>query len=127
MVLSGQRDSVDSFIGWFLSSPLTCQRARILLEGSVRRGPSSAKVQDDIDAEDQVDGDVLRKTPLFSQLFLCLSRACLGKMVPNVLMNKWRKKWRFPHQPERPMVRVRKAIEANSQRDNDDRVEDGEH
>ena len=81
MVLSGQRDSVDSFIGWFLSSPLTCQRARILLEGSVRRGPSSAKVQDDIDAEDQVDGDVLRTTPLFSRLFLCLSRACLGKMI----------------------------------------------
>ena len=23
----------------------------------------------------------LRKTPLFSQLFLCLSRACLGKMI----------------------------------------------
>jgi hypothetical protein len=125
MVLSGQRDSVDSFIGWFLSSPLTCQRARILLEGSVRRGPSSAKVQDDIDAEDQVDGDVLRTTPLFSRLFLCLSRACLGKMI--VFIYKWRKKWRFSHQPESPMVRVRKAIEANSQRDNDDRVEDGEH
>jgi hypothetical protein len=28
-----------------------------------------------------VDRGGLRKTPLFSQLFLCLSRACLGKMI----------------------------------------------
>ena len=41
----------------------------------------------------------LRKTPLFSQLFLCLSRACLGKMF--VFMYKWRKQWRFPHQGDR--------------------------
>ena len=39
--------------------------------------------------------DGLRKTPLLSQLFLCLSRACHGKMI--VLMYKWRKKWRFSH------------------------------
>jgi hypothetical protein len=35
----------------------------------------------------------LRKTPLFSQLFLCLSRACLGKVF--VFKYEWRKKWRF--------------------------------
>ena len=35
----------------------------------------------------------LRKTPLFSQLSLCLSRACLGKMI--VFIYKRRKKWRF--------------------------------
>jgi hypothetical protein len=34
----------------------------------------------------------LRKTPLFSQLSLCLSRACLGKMI--VVIYKWLKKWR---------------------------------
>jgi hypothetical protein len=39
--------------------------------------------------------DVLRKTPLFFEFSLCLSRACLGKMF--VLMYKWRKKWRFSH------------------------------
>ena len=37
----------------------------------------------------------LRKTPLFSQLFLCLSRASLGKMT--VFIYEWRKKWRFSH------------------------------
>jgi hypothetical protein len=29
----------------------------------------------------QKDAQAVRKTPLFSQLFLCLSRACLGKMI----------------------------------------------
>ena len=32
----------------------------------------------------------LRKTPLFFEFSLCLSRACLGKMI--VYMYKWRKK-----------------------------------
>jgi hypothetical protein len=38
---------------------------------------------------------VLRKTPHFSHLFLCLSRACLGKKMH--LIYKWRKKWRFSY------------------------------
>jgi hypothetical protein len=37
----------------------------------------------------------LRKTPLFFEFPLCLSRACLGKMI--VFIHKWRKKWRFSH------------------------------
>jgi hypothetical protein len=37
----------------------------------------------------------LRKTPLFSQLSLCLSRACLGKMI--VFICKWLKRRRFSH------------------------------
>ena len=37
----------------------------------------------------------LRKTPLFSQLFLCLSRACVGKKMH--YMYKWHKKWRFSY------------------------------
>ena len=37
----------------------------------------------------------LHKTPLFFEVSLCLSRACLGKMF--VLIYKWRKKWRFSH------------------------------
>jgi hypothetical protein len=37
----------------------------------------------------------LRKTPLFFEFSLCLSRACLGKMMHFIY--KWPKKWRFPH------------------------------
>jgi hypothetical protein len=37
----------------------------------------------------------LRKTPLFFEFSLCLSRACLGKM--SVFIYKWRKNWRFSH------------------------------
>jgi hypothetical protein len=33
---------------------------------------------------------------LFSQLFMLLSRACLGKMI-GVFCIEWRKQWRFPH------------------------------
>jgi hypothetical protein len=40
----------------------------------------------------------LRKTPLFFEFSLCLSRACLGKMF--VYIYKWRKKWRFLHRAE---------------------------
>jgi hypothetical protein len=37
---------------------------------------------------------------LFFEISLCLSRACLGKMMH--FMYKWRKKWgfRFPHRVE---------------------------
>ena len=35
------------------------------------------------------------ETPLFFEFSLCLSRACLGKMMH--FMYKWRKKWRFPY------------------------------
>ena len=35
----------------------------------------------------------LRKTPLFFEFSLCLSRACLGKMMHFIY--KWRKKWCF--------------------------------
>jgi hypothetical protein len=34
-----------------------------------------------------------KETPLFFEFSLCLSRACLGKMMH--FMYKWRKKWRF--------------------------------
>ena len=33
------------------------------------------------------------ETPLFSDFSLCLSRACLGKMIHFIC--KWRKQWRF--------------------------------
>jgi len=39
------------------------------------------------------DGTLLRNTPLFLEFSLCLSRACLGKMM--LFIYKWRKKWRF--------------------------------
>ena len=34
-----------------------------------------------------------KETPLFLEFSLCLSRACLGKMMHFIY--KWRKKWRF--------------------------------
>ena len=37
----------------------------------------------------------LRKTPLFFEFSLCLSRACLGKMMHFIY--KWLRKWRFSH------------------------------
>jgi hypothetical protein len=42
-----------------------------------------------------VEAFALRKTPLFFEFSLCLSRACLGKMF--VFIYKWHKKWRFSH------------------------------
>ena len=44
----------------------------------------------------------LRKTPLFFEFSLCLSRACLGKMM--IYIYKWRKKWRFPHHNMQPAL-----------------------
>jgi hypothetical protein len=41
-----------------------------------------------------------KKTPLFSQLFLCLSRACLGKMMRFTI--QWCKKSRFLTRHRRP-------------------------
>ena len=40
----------------------------------------------------------LRKTPLFFEVSLCLSRARLGKMFVFIIY-KWRKKWRFCTRP----------------------------
>jgi hypothetical protein len=44
----------------------------------------TAYEQDDHGGDDHSDHELVaavRKTPLFSQLFLCLSRACPGKMI----------------------------------------------
>jgi hypothetical protein len=40
-----------------------------------------------------------KKTPLFFEFSLCLSRACLGKMID--FKYKWRKKWRYSHPSHR--------------------------
>ena len=61
----------------------------------------------------------MRQTPLFSQLFLCLSRACLGKLM-HFLMYKWRKKWRFAHQGNVPLnvTRIRRPTRAHARTKN---------
>jgi hypothetical protein len=41
---------------------------------------------------------VPKKTPLFFEFSLCLSRACLGKMT--VFIYQWRKKWSFSHRSD---------------------------
>jgi hypothetical protein len=45
---------------------------------------------------------VLRKTPLLFEIFLCLSRACLDKII--VFMYKWRKKWRLSYRSPLALV-----------------------
>jgi hypothetical protein len=62
----------------------TLPPGKVTLSSMSRQSPSAA-----------CSRSSLRKTHLFSQLFQCLSRACLGQMF--VFIYKWLRKWGFSH------------------------------
>jgi hypothetical protein len=81
-VLKGGRISSDGARKPSLSPLIFLMKTAICQD---RLGASTRKARD--------HARITRKTPLFFEFSLCLSRACLGKMF--VFIYKWRKKWRF--------------------------------
>ena len=70
----------------------------VLRQGVSQRGLEQGHARevggDEQAAEFSVGGN-LCETPLVFEFSVCLSRACLGKIMH--LIYKWRKKWRFSH------------------------------
>jgi hypothetical protein len=74
--------------------PVLAKRSRLYMRMTQQRGCWGAVPehgQHRFVPNEQLPG--LRNTPLFFEFSLCLSRACLGKMMHFIY--KWRKKWLF--------------------------------